>query len=248
TSKDLLASPFEASALRYVAFRELSKIYDSPHENRKKTAELFRLVSAAHLSYLNHPNSKKERSEYYNAITDVGVSLREAESSALTQRTQRTFSFINSGLNAANSMTAMATGNQQAAGMFKSNAERGVLETMAQNKTRTEQLGQKYNDYDKKINAGSFRLSDGMNFDQGKPISPNEISYLLIKTPETVQSALNAFAADKPKLKKLVAKFYQTRADADLGALFQYFTDYEMKVVNYECRGMAIPANVMGEF
>lgn len=248
TSKDLLASPFEASALRYVAFRELAKIYDSPKENRKKTAELFRMVSAAHLSYLNHPSSKKERSDYYNAITEVGVTLREAESSAYTQRSQRTLALINSGLNAANSMTAMATGNQQAAGLFKSNTERGVLETMAENKTRTEQLGQKYNDYDKKVNAGSFRLSDGMNFDQGKPISPNEISYLLVKTPETAQSALNAFAADKPKLKKLVAKFYQTRADADLGALFQYFTDYEMKVVNYECRGIAIPAAVTAEF
>jgi len=248
TSKDLLASPFEASALRYVAFRELGKIYAGPNEARTKTAELYRMISAAHLSYLNYAGSKKERTQYYSAINEVGVTLREAESKAQTQRTERTFALINSGLSMANSMTAAATGNQAAAGIYKSNAEKGFLETMQLNSARTDQLRQKYNDYDKKVNTNSFRLSDGTNFDQGKPITPNEITYLLIKTPETVQSILNGFAADKPNLKKLVSKYYQSRSDADLGALFQYFTDYEMKVVNYECRGMAIPSNVVAEF
>jgi len=248
TSKDLLASPFEASALRYVAFRELAKIYGAPNEDRKKTSELFRMVSAAHLSYLNHPSSKKERTQYYNAINEIGSTLREAESSAQSQRTERTFALINSGLSAANSITAAATGNQAAAGIYKSNAEKGVLETMQLNSTRAEQLKQKYNDYEKKVNSASFRLNDGTNFDQGKPITPSEIAYLLIKTPETVQPILNGFAADKPNLKKLLAKYNQTKSDADLGALFQYFTDYEMKVVNYECRGMAIPPNAIAEF
>ena len=248
TSKDLLASPFEASALRYVAFRELGKIYAGPNEDRKKTSELFRMVSAAHLSYLNHPSSKKERTQYYNAINEIGSTLREAESTALSQRSERTFALINSGLSAAGSLTAAATGNQAAAGIYKSNAEKGVLETMQQNSVRTEQLKQKYNDYEKKVNSASFRLSDGTNFDQGKPITPHEITYLLIKTPETVQATVNGFAVDKPNLKKLLAKYNQTKSDADLGALFQYFTDYEMKVVNYECRGMSIPANVIAEF
>jgi hypothetical protein len=231
-----------------VAFRELGKIYAGPNEDRKKTSELFRMVSAAHLSYLNHPSSKKERTQYYNAINEIGSTLREAESTALSQRSERTFALINSGLSAASSLTAAATGNQAAAGIYKSNAEKGVLETMQQNSVRTEQLKQKYNDYEKKVNSASFRLSDGTNFDQGKPITPHEITYLLIKTPETVQAILNGFAVDKPNLKKLLAKYNQTKSDVDLGALFQYFTDYEMKVVNYECRGMSIPANVIAEF
>ena len=248
TSKDLLASPFEASAIRYVAFRELAKIYAGPNEARTKTAELYRMLSAAHLSYLNHPVSKKEHTQYYNAINEIGLTLREAESKAQSQRTERTFALINSGLTMANSMTATITGNQAAAGIYKSNAEKGFLETMQLNSTRTDQLRQKYNDYDKKVDATSFRLSDGTNFDQGKPITPNEITYLLIKTPETVQSILNDFAADKPNLKKVLSKYYQSKSDSDLGALFQYFTDYEMKVVNYECRGMTLPSTVVAAF
>ena len=248
TSKDLLASPFEASALRYVAFRELAKIYDGPNESRKKTAELFRMVSSAHLAYLNDPIAKKERIEYYNAIAEVGSKLREAESEAQTQRANRTLALINTGINAAGSITATATGNQQAGALYLEESKRGLTTQLAEDKVRIEQLQNKYNEYEKKVNAGTFRMSDGMNFDQGKPLTPGEIAYLLLKAPVTTQRILTAFASDKPKLKSLLNKYYQSKTDTNLEPLFQYFNEYEMKVVNYECRGMAIPAKVTAEF
>jgi hypothetical protein len=247
-SKDLLASPYESGALRYVAFRELAKIYEGPNEGRKKTAELLRMVSAAHLAYLNDPGAKKERVQYYNSIVEIGVKLQEAESEAQTQRTTRTFSMINNGLTAATSITAAATGNQQAATAYMSETQKGLTKQMEQDRAAKDQLLKKYHEYDKKVIATTFRMDDGMNFDQGKPLTPGEIAYLLIKSPETTQRILNAFASDKPKLKILANKYYQSKTDTNLESLFQYFNDYESKVVNYECRGLAIPQKVSAEF
>jgi hypothetical protein len=91
-------------------------------------------------------------------------------------------------------------------------------------------------------------MSDGMNFDQGKPLTPGEIAYLLLKAPITTQRILNVFATDRPKLKTLLNKYYQSKTDTNLESLFQYFNDYESKVVNYECRGLTIPQKVSAEF
>jgi hypothetical protein len=248
TSKDLLASPFEASALRYVALRELAKIYESPPEGRKKTADLFQLLSSAHLAFLNDTASKKERAQYYQSIVDIGVKFQEAESDAQSQRATRTFSMINSGLSAASSLTAAATGNQQASALYLDESKRGLTKQFEQDRVSKEQLLNKYKDYDRKVNAASFRMDDGMNFDQGKPISPGEIIYLLIKSPETTFRLLNAFAVDKPKLKSLIGSTNQNKREEHLELIFQYFNDYEMKVFNYECRGLVIPAKVMAEF
>ena len=63
------------------------------------------------------------------------------------------------------------------------------------------------------MNASTFRMNDGMNFDQGKPLTPGEIAYLLLKAPVTTQRILNAFATDKPKLKILVNKYYQSKQE-----------------------------------
>lgn len=247
-SKDLLASPYESGALRYVAFRELAKIYEGPNEGRKKTAELFRMVSAAHLAYLNDPAAKKERTQYYNSIVEIGVKLQEAESEAQTQRATRTFSLINSGLTAATSITAAATGNKQAATVFMDETKKGLNKQLEQDKIAKDQLLKKYHEYDKKVVASTFRMDDGMNFDQGKPLTPGEIAYLLIKSPEPTQRVLNSFASDKPKLRLLLGNYFKNRTDANLEPLFQYFNEYESKVVNYECRGLAIPSKIIAEF
>lgn len=241
SSNRLLASKYEKAKIRKMIFEELGKQYS--RLKRSQTSSLFTLASELNKSYYKSNDGKSEKMDFKLNMGNVTSMAQEAENAARMIRAAN----WQKGISAANAAIAeisyASQGNKAGVDASSKQLQLALTEYGKQTSQARAMLDQKFKDIDKKINADYFISGEDTETGYMRHLITPEVNYFLVLSSSAVKSVMETYAADKPKLKTLIADYYITPEPLNqikLKKLITYLDGWEREVINLEIRNLPV--------
>lgn len=250
-TQELIGSISDKAKLRAFSFQKLADMQMSISDKRVELQKIYNACAALNNAALGNRKIKMDDDNYVENVEIIKKLVAKAEENAKQAKAAR-FGAIMSAVNTGLSQTALS---MNAGDMTQMNNSLQMSQLTLSRETEQLAANQKFKNEIKLAAAdikGSEFLVDAGNAANIASYLASETYYFLSQYPDVAKQVLEAYAQEKPHLKELVARYYNTGGSADktatLSPIIGHISFIEAAARYYEAKGEAVAESVVKKF
>lgn len=250
STDEIFVGPQEQALIREKTFQQMAELQISISPNRKSTESLFRFAAYLNGIYARNAVAASESDKYYRALDPLKQQLNKTTEMAYKikgARFQGAMGVV--GAFAGGLGASIGGASQSISQSYLTLMETTMKETFDITSQMRTKMNSLFSGMDRSVNATSFLAGQELQMDFGKPLIAAEVYFHLSRHPDLMKEPLGEFAADKPKLYKLLREFYVGKNPSEvIPKIYLQLVFIEQTILNYEGRNFIVPDSMLEKF